>query len=253
LKLIDGLLDLFFPPRRVCPLCGSPEGQNSICPGCLQKFDEYRREPACMKCGRFFQPPEGGYWPAGDEVFLCRDCSRGRRLFSLARAAGPYEGRLKEAVQRLKYKGQKNLAAHLSGLMFESVANNRCFIMAQVVTAVPLSPEKLRQRGFNQSELLAFGLAERMRIPLLPVLRKVRETPSQTGLDRAGREENLVGAFALTDPGSVRGKTVVLVDDIITTGSTLNNVSGVLAGGGAAAVICVAAAAGRTSLDHFPR
>lgn len=249
MKLIDGLLDLFFPPRRVCPLCGSPEGQNCICSGCLLKFDEYRREPACLKCGRFFQPPpEGGCLPGGDEDLLCRDCSRGGRFFSLARAAGPYEGDLKEAVLRLKYTGQKVLAAHLSELMFQSLENNH-LIMAQVLTAVPLSPERLRQRGFNQSELLAFGLAEKMKIPLLPVLRKVRETPSQTGLDRAGREENLVGAFALTDPGAVRGKTVILVDDVITTGNTLNNVSGVLAGGGAAAVICVAAAAGRTYLD----
>ncbi len=250
MKLIAGLLDLLFPPRRICPLCGSPEDQAEVCHRCLARFEEYRREPFCRRCGRYFQqPPGGGGLPGGGEEVLCRDCSLGGRAFRLARAAGPYEGGLKHAVQRLKYSGRKSLAAHLSGLMFYAVKNDPYYVMTQVVAAVPLSPERLRQRGFNQAELLAFGLADKMKVPLLPVLRKTRETSPQTGLGRAGREENLVGAFELTDPGAVRGKTVLVVDDVITTGSTLNNVGRALAGGGAATVLCIAAAAGRTFPD----
>lgn len=249
MKLMAGILDLFFPPRRVCPLCGSPEARSKICPRCLEKIAEYRREPVCSRCGRYFrQPPEGGYLQARDGAALCRDCFYQGRSFRLARSAGPYEGDLREAVQRLKYTGRRGLAEHLADLMFQSVANNQYYIMAQVITAVPLSPERLRRRGFNQSELLAFELAGKMKVDLLPVLRKVRETPPQTGLDRAGRGENLVGAFQITDPGAVRGKTVLLVDDVITTGNTLNIVSETLVRGGAATVICIAAAAGRTSL-----
>ncbi|MFZ5634570.1 MAG: phosphoribosyltransferase family protein [Bacillota bacterium] len=250
MRLIAGIIDLLFPPRRVCPLCGSSGAENKICPRCLKVIAEYRREPVCFKCGRYFQQlPEPECAPAGGGAVLCRDCGHGGRYFRLSRSAGPYEGDLKRAVLKLKYSGRRDLAGHLAGLMFQSVAGNPHFIKVQVIAAVPLSPERLRQRGFNQSELLAAGMAEKMAVPLLPLLRKVRETPSQTGLSRAGREANLVGAFQLSDPGAVRGKTVLLVDDVITTGSTLNVASETLIRGGAAAVVCITAAAGRTFIN----
>lgn len=246
-RLVAGLLDLLFPPRRACPLCSSPEGQGEVCPSCLAKFEGYRMDPACPRCGRYFlQAPEVPGVPPGAGQVLCRDCSRGGRAFRLARAAGPYEGDLRRAVHLLKYSGKKDLALHLAGLMFQVAEKNPYYIMTQVVTAVPLSPERMRQRGFNQSDLLAHGLAGRMKAPLLPVLRKVRETVPQTGLNRTGRRENLAGAFGLTHPAAVRGKTVLLVDDVVTTGSTLDNAAETLIGGGAATVICIAAAAGRT-------
>lgn len=248
MKFLAGILDLIFPPRRVCPLCGLPEMNSVICGGCLEKVGEYSREPACHICGRYFQQAPGFSGVlSGDAALYCQDCLRGKRFFRMARSVGPYEGDLKRAVQRLKYTGRRGLAAHLSELMFYSVANNPYYIMTQLITAVPLSAERLRRRGFNQSDLLALGLAERMKVPLLPVLRKTRETPSQAGLGRAGRAENLTGAFSLTDPGAVRGKTVLVVDDVITTGNTLNNVSETLVRGGAATVICITVAAGRTA------
>jgi ComF family protein len=169
------------------------------------------------------------------------------RHFNIARSAGPYEGELKDAVQRLKYSGKRDLAGHLSGIMLEAVAGSRLFVQAQLTVPVPLSAGRLRQRGFNQAELLASGLAGKMAVPLVPALRKVRETPPQTGLNRAGREKNLAGAFCLAEPGSIRGRTVLLVDDVVTTASTLDAASEVLVKGGAAAVVCISAAAGRTS------
>ena len=256
MKLLAGLLDLLFPPRRACPLCGAPGDQNSICAGCLDRLDGFRSEPVCYRCGRYFLPGAAACRPAGerdgtkdrtgDRAVFCRDCSRGEPSFSLARAVGPYEGDLKKAVQRLKFTGRRGLADHLADLMFQAALNNPYYIMTQVITAVPLSRERLRQRGFNQSDLLAAGLAERMRVPFLPLLRKIRETPPQTKLDRAGREENLRGAFEAGEGAAVRGKTILLVDDVITTGNTLNIVSRALVESGAATVICITAAAGRT-------
>lgn len=166
----------------------------------------------------------------------------------MARSAGPYEGDLKKAVQRLKFYGKRELAGHLADIMFQSVDKNQYYMKTGIITAVPLSPERIRQRGFNQAELLAFELAGRMAVPLLPLLRKVRETSPQTGLGRSGRKENLMGSFQITRPEAVRGKTALVVDDVITTGSTLDIVSEVLLGGGAATVICITAAAGRTSI-----
>lgn len=217
MKLIAGILDLFFPPRQVCPLCGTTEAQKQICAGCLGKISEYRLEPVCSRCGRYFQQQSGpGFSDSWGETVLCLDCFHQERYFRLARSAGPYEGDLKSAVQRLKYTGRRDLAGHLADLMFQSIASNPYYIMAQLITAVPLSRERLRQRGFNQSELLAFELAGKMKVDLMPLLRKVRETPAQTSLDRAGRGKNLVGAFEIINPGAVRGKAVLLVDDVTT-------------------------------------
>ncbi|MFZ5648373.1 MAG: phosphoribosyltransferase family protein [Bacillota bacterium] len=256
MKILSGLIDLVFPPSRACPLCGEFDPRGEICPGCLDKLSAFRKEPVCYRCGRYFQqaseikygtvyqPPDPGEPP------YCRDCLNGATYFHMSRSAGPYEGDLKRAVQRLKFSGKRDLAGHISGIMFQSVANNQYYNKIGIIVAVPLSPGRLRQRGFNQAELLAGGLAERIKVPVLPVLRKVRETSSQTGLDRAGRKENLVGAFKLTHPQAIRGKTVLVVDDVITTGSTLNIVSEALVNGGAATVICITAAAGRTSMQR---
>lgn len=248
-------MDLIFPPiRRACPLCGEYDPRGEICPCCQDKLSRFRDEPACYRCGRYFQQTESEcaeHVPAAAGPVYCRDCLGGAAYFQMSRSAGPYEGDLKSAVQRLKFSGKRDLAGHISGIMFHSIINNQYYIKAAVIAAVPLSSERLRQRGFNQAELLACGLSEKMKIPFLPVLRKVRETFSQTGLHRAGRKKNLVGAFELTDPVAVKGKTVLLVDDVITTGSTLNIVSEALAKGGAATVLCITAAAGRTSRRRF--
>jgi predicted amidophosphoribosyltransferase len=125
------------------------------------------------------------------------------------------------------------------------MAGNRHFSRVEIIAAVPLSPGRLRQRGYNQAELLALGLSARMGIPVLPLLKKTRETAPQTSLNRPGRGENLQGAFALTGAGAVKGKTILLVDDVITTCATLDTASGALVGGGAGLVVCIAAAAGR--------
>jgi len=246
LKFLSAIIDLIFPPRPVCPLCGVFEGRDRICSACLRKLAAYQNEPVCSRCGRFFREGAAIKTITAGTGILCRDCLAGRRFFYLARAAGAYEGDLQKAVRRLKFSGYKKLAGHLSEIMFQTILKNHYYIHADLIAAVPLSAGRLRQRGFNQAELLACGLAEKMALPVLPVLRKVRETPPQTSLNRAGREKNLLGAFELAGPSGVRGKTVLLVDDVITTGTTLNIISGVLVNGGASSVFCIAAAAGRT-------
>lgn len=250
MSFIAGLLDLLFPSLPACPFCGFPQGQGSLCKGCLERFQEYRQEPVCFRCGRYFQQQAVvKSMLVMDEAVFCRDCSQGKRHFYVAKAAGPYENELKDAVQKLKYTGRKGLAEHLAGLMYQTLENDWRFFAAQVIAAVPLSPKRLRQRGFNQSDLLAYRLAEKMKISWLPILKKTRETPPQAGLNRAEREENLRDAFQLTEPAVVKGKTILLVDDVITTGFTLNSVSETLIRGGAATVICIAAAAGRTAVE----
>jgi len=246
-NILGGFIDLLFPPRRVCPLCGKSQEEKKICDSCLNMLRGFREEQVCYKCGRFFHVPEEGPAGVGQEAAYCRDCIGGGRSFFMARAAGPYSGDLKRAVRRFKYSGRRDLAGDLSGIMFDRITANRHYNRVDVIAAVPLSPGRLRQRGYNQAELLAYGLSDRMKVPVLPLLKKTRETAPQTSLGRPGRGENLLGAFALTGAGAFTGKTILLVDDVITTAATLNIVSETLVRGGAGQVLGIAAAAGRTA------
>jgi ComF family protein len=123
---------------------------------------------------------------------------------------------------------------------------DQSFKRAGAVVAVPMSSGRLRERGFNQSELLAGEVSEALGLPLLNVVCKLRETPAQTGLDRRLRLKNLQGAFDVSEPSLVRGRALLVVDDVITTTGTLEAVAGALLSAGASLVLGLAAASGRT-------
>ncbi len=229
MSLIDGLLDLIFPPRKECPFCSNPQEKLEICNQCLDFIRKSRREPVCFHCGRYFQENVDCNNPfVLNEFLYCRECIVENRFFIFSRSAGPYEGVLKSAVHKLKYSRKKGLAPFIAQQMFEVISDYPQYLKVQAIVAVPLSTQKYRQREFNQSELLAFYLADKMKIEILPVIQKVKDTLPQADLNRVQRKENLAGAFALTREKLIEGKTILLVDDVVTTGSTLNCVSEVL-------------------------
>ncbi len=248
MSIIAGLIDLIFPPRKQCPFCSVPQEHSEICGQCLENFYLFRQEPVCFLCGRYFQQGiDSENTLLMDEAILCCDCASEKRFFSFSRAVGPYEDVLKSAVHRFKYSGKKGLAVHFSQIMFQVIAYNPQYLKAQCIVPVPLSHKRYWHRGYNQSELLAYYLAEKMKIEMLPVVRKVKETLPQAGLNRDKRLKNLEDSFSLADNSPIKGKTILLVDDVVTTCTTLNRVSEVLIEGGAATVICIAAAAGRVA------
>jgi ComF family protein len=156
----------------------------------------------------------------------CARCRRGHRFVDRALAAGAYDGALRAIVHALKYDGRRSLAKPLAGLM-----RSRCaelFRNADCLIPVPLHPSRRRVRGFNQ----ALDLARRLGSDSLPVrqaLRRVRATPTQTGLPAAQRHRNMKDAFTSSPLAPVlRGCVVVLVDDVSTTGATLEACAKVL-------------------------
>ncbi|WP_049752625.1 phosphoribosyltransferase family protein [Candidatus Desulforudis audaxviator] len=230
-EVLDGLVRLVFPGPGGCPICGAGAA-GALCPACRGEIEGLSGQPYCDRCGRFFSPV-----PA-PEPRLCRDCRRVARPFECCRAYAPYEGVLCEAVHRLKYGRRRELAGPLGELLARTIRRYEAYSGADVLVPVPLSREAFRRRRFNQAELLAREIGGQLGIPVRSVLDKIRDTPAQAGLLRAARLTNLAGCFRFVDePQTVRGRTVVVVDDVLTTGSTLSEAGRVLLETGASRVL----------------
>lgn len=152
------------------------------------------------------------------------------------RALGFYRPPFSSLVHELKYRNRRSLARPLGRALGQLLLSDALLKRADLLVAVPLHPARRRERGFNQSELIAEQVSLHCGIPVVPALRRVRNTRTQTRLDEAARRKNLAGAFALLPGAEVNDRVVVLIDDVATTGATLNSAAQVLLAAGAKAV-----------------
>lgn len=187
-------------------------------------------EPRCPRCGLPYAK--------GSAAHLCGPCLREEYPFSRHLSYGLYEGPLREAIHRFKYGRDLTLEGPLGELALAALKEMGP-PHPHLLVPIPLTKGRLKERGFNQSLLIARHLSRRTGIPLLPLLVKVRETPSQTSLGPRDRRNNLKGAFALRDPFPLDGKRVLLVDDVFTTGATLSEAARTLLRAGASEVMAL--------------
>ncbi len=218
------------------------------CAACGELLDHPTAGPVCARCWRSILPLTpplcdacGDPLPTWRVVSIplarCPRCRRSRRALDRARAIGEYDGALKAIVHALKYEGRRSLARPLAALMRERGAD----LLAAAVCAipVPLHPSRTRERGFNQ----AADLARHLGLPVAHALRRVRPTATQTGLPAAQRHRNVRGAFAVAPPArGLAGRTVLVVDDVSTTGATLEACARVLKQAGVGEVLALTAA-----------
>jgi ComF family protein len=170
----------------------------------------------------------------------CALCRSGLRGFDAAYCYGSYEGVLRELIHLYKYGRVQTLAKPLGDLLAAALPREERF---DAVTAVPLHWRRQWQRGFNQSELLARTMAARRGVPLVEALRRVRATPAQAGLSNTRRRQNVATAFECRRGArALAGKRILLIDDVLTTGSTAAACAGVLKRAGAAQVTLLAVA-----------
>jgi len=210
-----GLVSLFFPPQ--CYLCREEVEQlNVICDNCRNSLSQINR-PMCVICGH----------PLSDEMIdLCHSCGIKLRHFDMARSLGIYGDEWQRLIQGLKFEGEKAIAKELSVLMADYLHREDPFGSVDTFSYVPLDRRKQRERGFNQSRLLANNLSRLFGVPLEHGLRKIRTTPPQTGLSRELRHDNLRNAFTCTT--SIRAGRTMLIDDVYTTGTTVDECAQVL-------------------------
>jgi len=229
LKLPAKIAELVFFPSfcRVCGRLLERTGERLVCRPCLEQlFPE--RAACCPSCGLFI--------PAAGEPNLCGDCLRKPPVFSCHRSAGRYSGLLKDLIVLFKYQKCEALGRDLARFAGEALSDEtKLWAGVQAIIPVPLHRRRLKERGFNQAAVLARELGKRGGFPALDGrLRRVRNIPPQTELDGGARRKNVAGAFGLRRAKDVAGRTVLLVDDVYTTGSTIAECCRVLKRGGAA-------------------
>jgi len=215
--LIRWLVNLLLPVD--CAQCRQPLADDPVPFFCRLCWENVKRlsEHVCPRCGQPFASTITLTYAAGH---VCAPCRLNPPAYTRAWALYPYEPPLQDAIRLFKYHGKVVLAKHL-GLLLEEGAG--LLPPVDLLMPVPLHPDRLRDRGFNQALLLADCLNRRLRTPICyDNLVRCRPTKPQTELTRKARIKNLRRTFALLQPNQVKDKRVLLVDDVMTTGTTVN-------------------------------
>lgn len=229
-QIAIGLIDLLFPAR--CLVCQRAGGL--LCDRCAQAVEPISG-PLCARCGRRQQQP----------THLCRSCQLlGDSPLQAVRAAALHTHPLRELIHAFKYEQHPELAPWLARYLLVAFQNSLASVInapIDLVTPVPIHPDRLAERGYNQAELLARPFCQHTRLRLENgLLQRVRATAHQVGLSAAERQENVADAFRASH--ATQQKTVLLIDDVYTTGATLQACAQALVDAGARNVYALALA-----------
>jgi len=224
--------DILFPRR--CPICDSIlEKDKMICDECIP-IPRRVRGARCLKCSKHIDD-------AKEE--LCFDCKKNEKNFKRGVALYEYDS-VKDSLNRFKNASRPEYAAFYASNIAKHLKKEIKGFEGALLVPIPLHISKLKKRGYNQSELLAKELSERLDIPYRnDILERVKKTKEQKKQSAEQRQKNMVGAFHIRQNG-VKLKSIILVDDVYTTGSTINEAAGVLLEGGAENVCFVTVAVG---------
>ena len=249
--LAQGLFATLFPSD--CRLCATPLTNISglpVCPSCLLDMAPIAGA-TCEICGERL-----GIGPSVLPSKPCPACQESRPHFTKAAAYGAYDGGLRELIHLLKYERVAPAAAVLGRMLGDAIQKLSISADSILVVPVPLHSSKRRERGFNQATLIARAALNRNAFPIAEfsgdVLERTRPTVSQIGLTRPQRVENIRGAFRVRHPSKVSGRNVLLVDDVLTTGTTVSECARILRKAGAQNVwvATVARTLKETSLEN---
>lgn len=237
-SFLDLCLDFLFPLEPYCIICNTKisSDRKRVCLNCEKKIVKITA-PVCIRCGRKLNR----YINKGKEI--CSDCLKEKLYFEEARAFGSYEGILKKLIYEFKYKGKKELALFLGAKMFD-VFQSLSWSFIDFIVPVPLHKRRERERGYNQALLLAKVLKRKTGIPISKALIRIKDTEHQTVLSKTYRQKNLDDAFKVKSKKFYK-KIILLVDDVYTTGSTVNSCAKSLKQAGASKIYVLTCARGK--------
>ncbi|MDH4318542.1 MAG: ComF family protein [Desulfobulbaceae bacterium] len=222
---LDSLVDLFFPAHCLqCRLRLSQDKKLLLCDDCLEQLS-YITPPYCVRCGHPF---------LAGESHLCGTCLITPPAYDRVRSLAFYQEPLSNLLMALKYQGDISVLSTIGELCQTYLALESFAQQVDLIIPVPLHPARLRKRGFNQAQLLAACcFPDQIHLLRPDVLMRRKNTIPQTQLSGVERRQNLSGIFVLSKTVSMRGKRIILVDDVFTTGSTVNECAKVLRRAGA--------------------
>lgn len=229
---LHALVDFVYPP--CCHVCGQSldDAAAVVCPECAARITPIDA-PYCDRCSA----PLAGM---GED---CRACAGRSFHFVRARAATAFDDTVQTMIHLLKYRGRRAIGRFLGRLLADAAMREPWFGEIDLLVPIPLHRSRARERGYNQSELLARGMTDQSRIPVETRLVSRRQrTQSQTALTPAQRAANVHGAFHILAPQALAGTRVALVDDVFTTGATFDSCAQAVLESGAAAVYALAVA-----------
>ena len=210
IKFFDYILSLIYPPK--CVFCGTVIDKSDICEEC-EKTLPYTK---------------------GDSIY--------QKFPFVDKCISPlyYKDYVRRAVLRFKFAGCSCYSRRLGRIMSECAENNLDCGSIDMVSCIPLSRKRMHDRGYNQAELLAKEISKKVGVEYLPTLKKIRHNTAQSTIkDSKQRAANVIGAYRVIDAEEVKGKYILLVDDVVTTGSTVSECARILKKSGAKAVYCV--------------
>lgn len=200
------------------------------CFSCSERLDR-AQDVLCRSCQEKAIPLSDNTCPRCHTLMvdgICPSCDTGEILYDFAHSAWLFQGPVKDVIHYFKYQHYSSLSTWLGEGMYRAYQEQAELHNCDVITPVPLYFTRKKDRGYNQSELLARYLSKKSAIPYERLLKRTRYTASQTLLSKAEREHNLDGAFALRRNQDVSGKRILLIDDVFTTGTTANQIATLL-------------------------
>ena len=233
-RIAQVLIDLVYPRR--CPVCGDivSKRRSDICPGCERKLT-FVTPPFCLRCGK----------PVFDSVKYCPDCAKDTHVYDEGRAALVYDDYMRKSIYAFKYYGKREYAEYYGRVMYERLADAIRAWDVEAIIPVPIHKSRLRKRGYNQAELIAGQLGKRLGISVRnDLVTRSLSTKVQKDLSAKARQNNLKKAFNVTQ-NVVKLDSVLIVDDIYTTGATVDAMARSLKGAGIKKVFFAALCIGR--------
>ena len=231
MKIFSFLKRLLYPDNLKCIVCKEEiftSDAFSICPKCLDKLS-FLNDKICKICGvKVF-----------GENNLCERCVKNKyKEIKLARAVFEYDENLKSLIHKLKYDNQKFLAKPLSNILYNYFTHHNEINDVDIIIPIPLYEKRLKQRGYNQTELLLQSFKE-TNLVRTDIVKRVKDTPTQTKLSKDERMGNLKDAFIITNAQDIKNKKILIVDDIFTTGATSLSLAKLLIKNKAKSVKCL--------------
>lgn len=207
------MFSFFF--KKNCLLC-SRNTTELICESCYNQFQKIK-PPFCSVCKSY-----------SIENNICQECKKRIPIFESVTTIGIYNGLLKSAIYNLKYDGVQKIAQPLGRFLAMKIKDELNYKEIDLVTSIPISKEKLKKRKFNQAELLAYEVAKNLFIPYKEILEREKDTEAQHSLGKKARSENLKDAFTVSKKTNLKNKNILIVDDIFTTGATIQETASIL-------------------------